>query len=110
MGLKQNNNGLPGLGLWKKQTVIPGLLLLAIIGCGATFSYRHYGLDARSYDGSLLGPDPKQDLPLKVCEPDAVSTGKCMVMLAAEFYRLKADYLDMANRLIACERKLATGK
>lgn len=110
MGLKQKQFGFPSVGLLRKQTLIPVLLLSAIIGCGATFSFRHYGLDAKSYEGTLLGPDPKQDLELSVCEPDEVEKGKCIVMLRDEFYRLKLEYLDISNRLIACERKLLVGK
>ena len=110
MGLKLNTNRLPRLSRFEKHALIAGLLLLAIIGCGATFPFKHYGLDAQNYDGTLLGPDPKQDLPLSECKPDERVRGKCVVMLSSEFFRMKFNYLDISNRLIACERRLAVEK
>lgn len=77
---------------------------LAVVACAATFPYRHYGLDAASYDGNLLGPESKDDLPLRVCAPDDQAKGKCVVLLTEEFFRMKQDYLDTKQRLIDCER------
>lgn len=82
-----------------------GLLLgIVLIGC-AGFSYRYYGLDLPSYDGTLLGPKPEDDISFSVCKPDDQSKGKCVVLKADEFFRLKQEYQDMQERLKACEKK-----
>lgn len=92
-----------------------GLLAgVALTACaGAKFSYRWYGLSAERYEGTLLGPKPENDLHFSVCEPDpepspgaspvATKRGKCVVVLADEFARLRTDYLDLEQRLITCE-------
>jgi hypothetical protein len=85
-----------------------GLLLacvLGLLGCASTFPYRYYGLDARSYEGTLLGDKPKHDLPFSVCAPDAADKGKCAVILRTELEKLMRDYAEMRERLKACEEK-----
>jgi hypothetical protein len=85
-----------------------GLLLacvLGLLGCGTTFNYRYYGLEADSYGGKLLGPKPKDDIPFSVCAPDEHDKGKCAVILRAELEKLMRDYADMRERLKACEEK-----
>ena len=84
-----------------------------IDGCAtiAGFTYKHYGLAPMSYDGSLLGPSAAQDLNLKDCEPTPATptapavTGKCVVMLSPEFYRMKGDFLMLEKNLIACQQR-----
>jgi len=92
-----------------------GLVIGFILdGCAtpAAFTYKYYGLSPVSYDGSLLGPTPAQDLNLKDCEPTPATPttpavkGKCIVMLSPEFYRLKGDYLTCEKSLIACQHGL----
>lgn len=88
--------------------VVLGFLL---DGCAtpAAFTYKFYGLDAVSYDGNLQGPSPAQDLALKVCEPipatptTPAKPGQCVVMLRAEFYRMKSDFLVIQSDLVACQ-------
>lgn len=81
-----------------------GLLLgIVLIGC-AGFSYRYYGLDLPSYDGTLLGPEPKDDIDFKRCMPDDFDKNKCVVMLHEDAMRLKQDYLDTKDKLKACEK------
>ena len=78
-------------------------MIIGSFGSCSSFPYKHYGLDAASYEGSLSGPEPKDDLPLSVCTPTEQEQGKCMVMLREEFYRMKQEYEDMQKRLKACE-------
>jgi hypothetical protein len=94
-----------------KNFVLGLSLGFVLFGCATiAFPYRYYGLDAVSYDGSLLGPKPAQDLSLKECEPDLekpgtpAKRGKCVVMLAPEFFKLKADHLKLQSDLIACQK------
>lgn len=82
-----------------------GMLML---GCGttATFLYTVYGLDAKNYEGKLLGHDPtgKDDLELSVCKPDPKVKGKCVVLLSTEYFKLKSDYLDIKQKLIDLQK------
>lgn len=88
-----------------KSRVVLAMVVFGGLGSCSSFPYRHYGLDAQSYEGTLLGPEPKDDLPLSVCKPDDQVQGKCIVVLAAEWFRLKQEYLDMQSRLKACEEQ-----
>lgn len=78
------------------------VFIFVILGC-AGFSYRYYGLDAKSYEGTLLGPSPQDDLPLSTCQPDPTNKGKCVVLYKDEFYKFKADYQNVVSQLKACQ-------
>jgi len=81
------------------------ILFVCLAGCGAaSFNYRNYGLAPESYEGKLLGPEAKDDIPLSQCKPDEVVKGKCVVMFTDEFFRLKADLLATQKALIDCQR------
>lgn len=94
-----------------------GLLLgVLLVGCAgaAKFGYKYYGLDLPDYDGKLLGPAEKDDLPFRQCQPDDfvtasdvhdLSKGKCVVLFSDEFFRLKADLMDTRQKLIECQKK-----
>ncbi len=89
----------------KKKLLILFIVVLSLASCGS-FSYRWYGLDLLSYEkGKLLGPEEKDDLHIKVCEPDDQNKGKCVVLLTSEFERLKADMIELRTRLEACEKE-----
>ncbi len=76
-----------------------------VLGCTAmTFNYQYYGLQSANYDGKLLAVDPKDDKDLAMCAPDSAATGKCIVMLGADFYALKQDYMDCQQKLITCQK------
>ncbi len=76
-----------------------------LLGCAsAKFSYRYYGLILERYTGTLQGPEPKDDLDAKVCEPTPEDAAPCTVMLTSEYKSLKIDYLTIANKLIKCEQ------
>lgn len=78
---------------------------LVFIGCGATFSYRYYGLvEADFTKGRLLGPDPKDDLPFEVCAPTPGDVSPCTIIKTKDFLNLKRDYKDLQNKLKRCEQ------
>lgn len=79
---------------------------LAIVGCAAsaTFPYRYYTLHPDSYSGKLEGAKPQDDLNLQVCAPEQGKQNKCIVMLKDPYLQLKADYLNLATQLEACQR------
>lgn len=79
------------------------VVILAMNSCAITFPYHHYGLEAESYKGKLLGPKPKDDLELSVCQPDGQNKAKCSVLLTEEFRRLKDDYLETKQLLKECQ-------
>lgn len=81
-------------------------LCLILFGCGmASFNYTVYGLNAKSYEGTLQAHNPKDDLPLSACAPEGKKSGKCVVVLANEYYRLKNDYLATKQALIDLQKK-----
>lgn len=77
-----------------------------LLGC-AGFSYRHYGLGSDiSYEhGTLLGPEPKDDIPFSRCAPIEGDKSPCIIMQTDAFLRLKRDYLDLQARLKECESR-----
>lgn len=90
----------------RSRDFIRGLTLglLIVAGCGTIpFTYRYYGLNAKSYEGMLLGPMQPDDLPFSICTPSAESRSPCVVLKAEEFYALKLDYLQTKQDLITCQ-------
>ena len=93
------------MGLNKKFMMYGGWFCsFILVACGTTFPYKFYGLNAASYEGTLLGEDEDDDLPLKRCKPDDFEKGKCVVMFVAEFERLKADLIECSVKLEDCEK------
>lgn len=87
----------------RKWLALP-LLAFALAAC-ASFPYRWYVIDPDT--GMLKGQKPKDDLRMsEVCKPDAIDKAKCIGMLQAEFDRLMSDYVEMRERLKACEDSL----
>lgn len=74
-----------------------------IIACTTGFNYRFYGLRAESYEGTLLGSKPAEDVALKRCEPDAAQKGKCLVIFVDEYERLLSDVATLQEQLKACQ-------
>lgn len=86
-----------------KETLAAFGLVVILVGC-AGFSFKNYGLDLPDYSqGKLLGPTEADDLPITVCKPDELVKGKCVVMLATDFFRLKQDYEETKQRLKECQ-------
>lgn len=83
------------------------VLVLGVLTACSTlaFNYKYYGLSAHNYDGRLLAVKPEDDLSLKMCEPNDQYHGKCVVIMADEFFRMKQEYLDLENKLKDCESK-----
>lgn len=89
----------------KKRYLLLCLVFL-LVACGSTFPYKWYGLDLPDYsEGKLLGPKPKDDLPISRCAPDEVQKGKCVVIFVDEWDRLRNDHIELRVRLDACEKK-----
>ena len=85
-----------------RRTLSVVLLCLILVAC-AGFQYTYYGLAPKSYDGTLLGPNPKQDVPFATCSPTPTDVGKCIVMTREEFFKLRLDYSDLQTKLKACQ-------
>jgi hypothetical protein len=78
--------------------------LILILSACTTAEYKWYGLELPNYDkGKLLGPGEKDDVPLKICEPDQFQKGKCIVILATEFERMVEDYSRTKLQLKDCQ-------
>lgn len=84
--------------------VLLGAMLATACGAAASYPYRYYVLRADSYKGTLVGNKAENDLPLAVCAPESGKEGKCLVMLKDAYLQLKADYLDLQNKLAACQK------
>lgn len=85
------------------------LAVIVLFGCGAAanWNFVSYGLDAKNYDGTLRARDQtgKDDIPLSTCQPDDKKKGKCIVMLSAEYFRLKNDDIATHQALIDLQHK-----
>lgn len=81
---------------------ILGLFLgLTLVAC-ASFPYRHYVLHYRQ--GVLSAHDPKDDLPISVCDDTIRSKANCWVMLEADFTQLQKDMIEQKKELDACQK------
>lgn len=85
-----------------KGFAIAGFMALTLGSCAAMFPYKYYGIAPSS--GTLLGTEPKYDLPLSLCEPDDQIKGKCVVFFVDEFQKLYDDHVLMKERLKQCEQ------
>lgn len=80
-------------------------LALLLVGC-AGFSYKYYGIQGVSYDqGTLLGPEQRDDIPFNRCMPSTSNRNPCVIMFAQDFFAFKQDYNDTKLRLQACEER-----
>lgn len=76
-----------------------------LISCAGLFTYKYYGMQLADYrEGKLLGPNPKDDLPISVCQPTEQDKGPCVVMLREAFFSMKKDFEQTKNNLIKCEQ------
>lgn len=85
----------------RKQQIFTLAIFLVLLGCAATWPYPEYVLDREG--GMLRAHDPKDDLPLKVCDPNEISKANCYVILRETYRALRKDYNDVKTRLEACE-------
>lgn len=72
-------------------------------GCATAFTYKYYGLAPADWNGTLLGPDPKDDLPFTACAPQPGNAHPCVVVFSAAWFQLKADYQNLEKQLSACQ-------
>lgn len=88
--------------------VVSGFIAGVIIsGClSAQFPFKYYTLEAKSYEGKLLGPTSDRDLLLTLCSPSEADKAPCMVLLTSEFLRLKDAYLKCQDDLKSAQRGL----
>ncbi len=88
----------------ENYTLIIGFLLA---GC-VSASYAHYNLqiaDGCYHDGKLLAHDPRDDLPLSVCQPDAANKMKCVTLLSAVYQRQLMDQSNCEHDLAECQKR-----
>lgn len=95
-----------GVLLGNSRPFLIGLVLgLLPTSCASLpFTYRYYAPAPTSYEGTLLGPKPSDDIPFQVCEPDAKEKAKCVVLKSAEFFKLKESYLNLQQQLLDCQK------
>lgn len=84
-----------------KSFVLGVCLGLFIAGCAATSQYTYYVIDP--VHAKLLGHEPKDDLPLAVCEPTDQNKAPCVGLKIEEYTKILQDMADLKDRLIACE-------
>lgn len=77
------------------------LALVMASSCASEFPYKYYGIVPST--SKLLGPTPAEDLPLENCEPTDLQKGKCAVFFVLELDRMKADRIELLNRLKSCQ-------
>lgn len=88
----------------RDSLVVLSLMVCNVLACtSVAFKYKYYGLAPEpghpSLNGLLLGPTPKDDLPLSTCDPDDQIKGKCVVMMTQEFERMRSDLLECHSRI-----------
>lgn len=83
-----------------RKILIGFFLTLTLLSC-ASFTYKYYGLDLDG--GKLLGPTASDDLSIVICKPNLEAQFPCTVMLYADFFAMKEDYLRIKERLKKCE-------
>jgi hypothetical protein len=84
-----------------------GLILgVVLVGCvSVSFPYRWYYPSLNSYEGTLLGDKPSNDLDASQCARNGNGGYGCIVMLKSEFKAMYNDYLETKQRLIDLERR-----
>lgn len=84
-----------------------GLILgVILVGCvSVSFPYRWYYPEMKSYEGTLLGDKPSNDLDASQCSKNGQGSFGCVVMLKPDFKALYNDYLETKEKLIRLERR-----
>lgn len=73
---------------------------LVLVSCGST-GYTYYVLKYR--EGKLNARNPKDDLPISICDDTARSKANCYVILRDEKIKIERDIIELRERLKACE-------
>lgn len=80
------------------------VFFLALAACTSSADL-YYGLEVpKDVRGTLLGATEEDDVPLTECYARPGKKSPCVVMFSSEFFKLRRDYLEMKERLKACER------
>lgn len=89
-----------------KSTIVFAMLIAmaALISCASTeLQYRYFVL--RSKEQKLNAKDPKDDLPLSICDDTPESKAQCYVIRRDEFSKILRDLAEKDQRLKACEKQ-----
>jgi hypothetical protein len=89
-----------------KAHVVGFCLGLSLAACASAFPYKYFGVGsdaAGELRGTILAKEPKDDRPLSDCAPDDQSKGKCVLMFIDEWEKLRAERVELIERLKACE-------
>lgn len=78
------------------------LVSLLFVSCTSR-SYNYYVLRYR--EGRLNAHDPKDDLPISVCDDTVQSKANCYVVLRAEYIKIQSDLIEYRRQLAACQKK-----
>lgn len=93
----------------RRELFVFCLGVLSVSCAGAGLAYYGVSLPDGCYaQGKLLANDPKDDLPLSICAPDAAHSLKCPIMLKEAFDKLVLDKDTCHVKLIACEQRCPT--
>lgn len=87
------------------------LSVLAIVGlflacAGMEFHYKFYSPALPSYEGTLRGPEPEDNVSFKRCEPTASDMSPCLVIEREEAMKLKERYLALISRVEELEKQV----
>ena len=93
------------MGASLKQFLAGFILGASLIGCAASpiFPYKFYHLSGNNFTGTLLGPQPSDDVPFSTCKPVG-NKQQCVVVFYSELSALIKDYKQTKSDLIACQR------
>lgn len=89
--------------------IIISLAILVLYAC-ASDSYTYYGVNVSQVDreelakGKLLHKDPKKDLDMTACLPNAKNKSPCIALFSTEYFKILRDLEEMKARLQACEK------
>jgi len=99
----------------KSRAIVLCILLANIGACAATgVNYTYYVIHPETNPQMLYGAKPENDLDLvKTCSPDpacaqpkppaTANCGKCIGMLATEFFKMKQELLELRQSLQDCQ-------
>lgn len=88
-----------------KQFFLGFLLACSMIACASApiFPYKFFHLSGNNFAGTLLGKEPKDDIPFEACRP-VNSKQQCVVVQYPVLTALIVDYKQCKSDLIACQK------
>lgn len=101
----------------KRRVILVFLALLSVAGsCASTgVNYKYYVIHPEVQPPMLYGAKPEEDLELaKTCNPDpecsqpkppkTANCGKCIGLIANEFFKMKQELLELRQALKDCQQ------